>query len=204
MAAVSNGDATNGGATPADPVVHEATGEVPHAMTRIAARVVDVVVMAPAAEGTFPDRWRVLTLRRAAQTRCTGAWEIVHGRIEAGERPAEAARREVFEETGFTVDRLYNLAVNPFYIPAMDTVQLALVFAAIVKADELRNDVVPLSEEHDLACWRTAAEAQQELAWPREHEAVRHAMWLLRSGDAGAVEDVLRSGADREGRIMQG
>jgi len=30
------------------------------------------------------------------------------------------------------------------------------------------------------------------LAWPREHEAVRYAMHLLRDGDAGAVEDVLR------------
>jgi len=116
----------------------------------------------------------------------------VHGRIEAGERPVDAARREVHEETGYAVQRLYSLTVNPFYLPAMDTVQMALVFAAVVDADVAREHDVVLGVEHDRACWRTAEEAQQELAWPREHEAVRHAMWLLRSGDAGAVEDVLR------------
>lgn len=168
--------------------------------TRIAARIVDVVILAPSEDGTtdgttdgplastFPARWRVLALRRAAHTRCTGAWEIVHGRIEAGERPAEAACREVFEETGFTVDRLYSLSVNPFYLSVTDTVQLAVVYAAVLD----RLDIaVRLSEEHDAARWLTAEDAQQILAWPREHEAVRHAMWLLRSGDAGAVEDVL-------------
>lgn len=172
--------------------------------TRIAARIVDVVVLAPAAEGVYPARWRVLTLRRAVGTRCTGAWEIVHGRIEAGERPADAACREVFEETGFRVDRLYNLAVNPFYIPVMDTVQLALVFAAVVDADTLDDDAVLLSEEHDLARWRTADDVQAELAWPREHEAVRHAMWLLRTGDAGAVEDVLRAAVPGRARTGLG
>jgi 8-oxo-dGTP pyrophosphatase MutT (NUDIX family) len=172
--------------------------------TRIAARIVDVVVLAPAPDEAFPARWRVLTLRRAVGTRCTGAWEIVHGRIEAGERPAEAAQREVFEETGFAVDRLYNLAVNPFYIPVTDTVQLALVFAAVVNADVQRDDAVALSEEHDLARWRTADEAEQVLAWPREHEAVRHAMWLLRSGDAGAVEDVLRAAVSGRGERVGG
>lgn len=192
MAGVPNGEAAHDGATRADSARPPVTGDVSRDVTRIAARIVDVVVLAPAPEGVFPARWRVLTLRRAAGTRCTGAWEIVHGRIEAGERPAAAACREVFEETGFAVDRLYNLAVNPFYIPVTDTVQLALVFAAIVPAD-VSDDTVALSEEHDLAGWRTADEALQELAWPREHEAVRHAMWLLRSGDAGAVEDVLRA-----------
>lgn len=160
--------------------------------TRIAARIVDVVILAPSdddtVDRTFPARWRVLALRRAAHTRCTGAWEIVHGRIEAGERPADAARREVFEETGFIVDRLYSLSVNPFYLSVTDTVQLAVVYAAVLDRIDI---AVRLSEEHDAARWLTAEDAQQLLAWPREHEAVRHAMWLLRSGDAGAVEDVL-------------
>ena len=70
--------------------------------------------------------WRVLTLRRAVNVRCTGAWEIVHGRIETGELPADAAVREVQEETGLTVDRLYSLTVNPFYLHQTNTVQLAI------------------------------------------------------------------------------
>jgi dATP pyrophosphohydrolase len=155
--------------------------------TGLAARVVDVVVLAPAGEAGA-SRWRVLTMRRAPGVRCTGAWELVHGTIEPGERPADAARREVQEETGLAIERLYSLAVNPFYLHQRDTIQLALVFAAVVRDAE----PVTLGIEHDAHRWCTPDEACAELAWPREHEAVRYAMHLLRAGDAGAVEDVLR------------
>ena len=154
---------------------------------RVAVGVVDVVVLAPAAPGRR-DRWRVLTMRRAAGGRCTGAWEIVHGRIERGETPADAACREVGEETGLRTQRLYAITVNPFYLPQHDTVQLAVVFAAVVED----AGAVALSAEHDASAWRTPAAAIKTLAWPREHDAVRYAVHLLRTGDAGAVEDVLR------------
>jgi 8-oxo-dGTP pyrophosphatase MutT (NUDIX family) len=153
----------------------------------VAVGVVDVVVLAPAPQGRR-DRWRVLTLRRAAGVRCTGAWEVVHGSIERGETPAQAARREVFEETGMRVQRLYAIAVNPFYLPTRNTVQMAVVFAAVVE----HASAVVLSHEHDHSLWRTPSAAIKALAWPREHDAVRYAMHLLRDGDAGAVDDVLR------------
>ena len=153
--------------------------------------IVDVVVLAPApTSGRRPSAspWRVLTLRRAEGTRCTGAWELVHGRIEAGERPPEAALREVLEETGLTAQRLYSVATNPFYMHRLDTVHLAIVFAVVVDG----NAAITLGPEHDAAVWRTPAAALRCLAWPREHDAVRHALHLLRTGDAGPVEDVLR------------
>lgn len=154
--------------------------------TRIDVRVVDVVVLAPAPEGSA-DRWQVLAMRRAAGTRCTGAWEIVHGRIEAGEGPKDAARREVFEETGLTPSRLYSITVNPFYLHAYDSVQLAVVFAAVVDGDA----PVVLGGEHDAWEWLTPAGAMDRLAWPREHQALQYVLHLLRTGDAGPVEDVL-------------
>lgn len=159
---------------------------IPATDVQIAVGVVDVVVLAPAPSGRR-DRWRILTLRRAAGVRCTGAWELVHGSIEPGESPPAAARREVFEETGLEVQRLYALAVNPFYLPQRNTIQMAVVFAAVVE----HASVVMLSHEHDTTAWRTPTAAIKQLAWPREHEAVRYAMHLLRDGNAGAVEDVL-------------
>lgn len=160
---------------------------IPTADVLISVGVVDVVVLAPAPHGRR-DRWRVLTLRRAVGVRCTGAWELVHGSIEPGERPADAARREVLEETGMVVQRLYTLAVNPFYLTSRNTIQMAVVFAAVVE----HASVVMLSHEHDTTAWRTPTAAIKQLAWPREHDAVRYAIHLLRDGDAGAVEDVLR------------
>jgi dATP pyrophosphohydrolase len=155
--------------------------------TRVTVGVVDVVVLAPAPVGAR-SRWQLLLLRRAPGVRCPGAWEIVHGRLEPGERPAEGALREVREETGLGVARLYSIGVSPFYLPTPDTLQLATVFAAVVEAP-----VPPqLGPEHDRARWCAPGTALRTLAWPREHEAVRHTLHLLRTGDAGAVEDVLR------------
>lgn len=169
-------------------------------LTRVVAGVVDVVVIAPAyptalvpspvrksATVRERDRWKVLTLRRGPNTRCTGAWEIVHGRIEAGEHAENAAVREVGEETGLVVQRLYSITVNAFYLPRASTVQLALVFAAIVD-----HAAVRLGDEHDAFRWRTFSGASKVLAWPREREALNHVQQLLKDGDAGPVEDVLR------------
>ena len=144
---------------------------------------VDVYVIRPLRQG-----WRVLVLQRAVDTRCPTAWETVHGRIEAGEEPEDAALREVAEETGLAVARLYNVTVQPFYLHASHTVQLAVVFAAFV--DEPATFV--LGPEHQAAEWLSTDQALDRFQWPRERDALREIMHLLRSGDGGAAEDVLR------------
>ena len=63
--------------------------------TRIEVGTVDVFVIRPLASG-----WRVLALQRGNDTRCPSAWETVHGHIEPGEEPEQAAVREVREESG--------------------------------------------------------------------------------------------------------
>jgi 8-oxo-dGTP pyrophosphatase MutT (NUDIX family) len=99
----------------------------PNQLTSVVPGVVDVYVIRP-----LPEGWRVLAVRRAMDTRCPGAWETVHGRIEDDERPEAAARREVREETGLEIERLYNVTVQPFYLHMLETIQLAVVFAAFV------------------------------------------------------------------------
>jgi hypothetical protein len=51
---------------------------------------------------------------------------------------------------------------------------------------------VRLGPEHDRAEWVTPDEAAGRLSWPRSVTALRDAVQVLQSGDAGAVEDVLR------------
>lgn len=149
----------------------------------IVAGVVDVFAIRPRADG-----WRVLALQRALDTRCPGAWETIHGRLEPGERPEQAAERELREEAGLEAERLYNITVVPFYLHTFGTVQLACVFAAFVG----EGTEVVLSHEHQAMRWLTVEEALDTFVWPRERQSLREIVQLLGKGDAGAVEDVLR------------
>ncbi len=152
-------------------------------MTDIRVGVVDVFVVDPRTDGL-----RVLVLRRAAGVRCTGAWEVVHGSIEPGESPPQAAHREAVEETGLEVRRLYSIGCHPFYLHRQGVVQMAVVFAAV--ADSAQRPV--LGPEHDAGEWVSLDEALERLAWPRSRAVLRDIEHLLRGGDAGPVEDVLR------------
>ncbi|HEY2066893.1 MAG TPA: ATPase, T2SS/T4P/T4SS family, partial [Gemmatimonadaceae bacterium] len=134
------------------------------------------------------DGWRILTLQRARTTRCPNAWETVHGRIEAGEEPEQAALREVQEETGLQVQKLYNVTVQPFYLHKTHTVEMAVVFAAFVPS----GSTIKLGDEHTRSEWLIPERALERFAWPRERAALRDILLLLKNGDAGPVEDVLR------------
>ena len=158
-------------------------GEPSPSVSQLSIGTIDVYVIRPLRDG-----WRVLVLQRALDTRCPTAWEAVHGHIEDGEEPEDAALREVREEAGLEASRLYNVTVQPFYLHRTHTVQLAVVFAAFV--DE--PAAITLGIEHQRAEWLTVNEALERFQWPREREALREIAHLLRTGDAGPVEDVLR------------
>jgi dihydroneopterin triphosphate diphosphatase len=152
-------------------------------VAQISIGTVDVYVVRPLASG-----WRVLALQRGLDTRCPTAWETVHGRLESGEEPEDAAIREVAEECGLTAERLYSITVQPFYLPKVHTVQMAVVFAAFVAEPA----AVTLGPEHQRFEWLSVDGALDRFHWPREREALREVVHLLNRGDAGPVEDVLR------------
>ncbi len=153
-------------------------------MTSIQVSFVDVYVVRP--NGPALD---VLALRRAPGGRSPGSWETVHGHIEAGETPVEAALRELREETGLEPARLYNLSrVEAFYRHSSDEIALIPVFAGVV---DTGAEARP-SSEHDRVEWLAPAAAAARFAWPRERRALDDVLSILRSGDAGLLEDVLR------------
>jgi len=153
-------------------------------MTSVRVSLVDLYVL----RGAGPSL-ECLVLRRGVNGRCPGSWETVHGHIEPGETPPEAARRELAEETGLAPERLYNLSrVETFYQHRLDEVALVPVFAAFVALEA----TVVTGVEHDRFEWLGPTEARRRFAWPREARALDDVVTLLGSGGAGAVDDVLR------------
>jgi dATP pyrophosphohydrolase len=132
--------------------------------------VVDVVVFRPAAKG-----WLVLALERARDTRCPGAWEMVHGKVEPGESLPDAAKRELFEETGLKPEKLLSITMHSFFLVPNGTVQLAAVFAAVVAPDA----PVVLGDEHARHAWLTPSQARRRFAWPHEARVLDDARKLL-------------------------
>ena len=156
-------------------------------MSDVRVMIVDVYVLRfTHGSGDAPE---VLVLRRARGARSPGGWETVHGHIAEGEEPVAAAVRELKEETGLSPDRLYNLSrVESFYLHRSGVLALIPAFCAIVAADA----TVTISAEHDRSEWLIPEQAAARFSWPREGRALADALQLLRGGDAGPVEDVLR------------
>jgi type II secretory ATPase GspE/PulE/Tfp pilus assembly ATPase PilB-like protein/8-oxo-dGTP pyrophosphatase MutT (NUDIX family) len=144
---------------------------------------IDVFVIRETADG-----WRVLVLQRAEDTRCPGSWEIVHGRVESGELPEDAAAREMREECGLTAERLYAITVQPFYMRGARVVSAAVVFAAFVD----QRSEARLDDEHVAHEWLAPADALERLIWPRSRAVLQEIVDLFGRPDFGTVEDVLR------------
>jgi 8-oxo-dGTP pyrophosphatase MutT (NUDIX family) len=152
-------------------------------VTAIRVALVDVVVFRRV--GTL----EILLLRRSSQGRNPGSWESVHGSIDAGETPIEAARRELREECGAVEGTLYNLSrVESFYRHDRDEVALIPVFAFEVP----RGFEVHLSDEHDRFTWSAPSTAQQQASWPRLRESIAAIEDLIIDRRSATLMDVLR------------
>jgi 8-oxo-dGTP pyrophosphatase MutT (NUDIX family) len=164
-------------------IVYERTTHAGTNLTKISPGVIELFVI----RHNGGD-WRVLVLQRVADGKRPNSWETVYGKIDAREKPAKAAVRELREETGLQPESLYNVTVSSFYLHASNTIQMCITFAAFVSDDA----PVTLGEEHQQFDWLSIDEACERFTWPREAHALRDAHHLLKNGNAASVEDVLR------------
>lgn len=74
------------------------------------------------------DRKRVLLVRQYRLPAEDYLWELPAGRLDAGEKPLQAAKRELIEETGYRAKKWTKLAsffVSPGYVQERMTIFLA-------------------------------------------------------------------------------
>jgi dihydroneopterin triphosphate diphosphatase len=120
--------------------------------------------------------YEVLLLRRARGRIYAGAWRMVGGKVESGERAFQAALRELKEETGLFPERLWSVPfVNQFFDWQSDQVHDIPVFLAQVAP---RSEVT-LDSEHDGFRWIGLDEALGLLEWPGQRKGLEAAQNLL-------------------------
>lgn len=107
-------------------------------------------------------RVEFLALRRGSRKKLPGIWQPVTGKIELLETPAEAAWREVREETGVRPMRFWRLEQITLCLDERGRSLMALpLFAAEIGA----RDTIRLSKEHDDSVFLSAAEAARRYLW---------------------------------------
>jgi dATP pyrophosphohydrolase len=126
------------------------------------------------------DTTEYLLLKRIAAH--GGFWQGVTGGLEAGETLAQAARREVLEETGYErfirfmpLDFRYSFRLDRsrwghLYAPDVETIHEEC-FGAEVGLDQGEPALDP--SEHDAYSWLDVRRALALLRWPENRAALR-------------------------------
>jgi dATP pyrophosphohydrolase len=111
----------------------------------------------------------MLLLRRTRSL--AGEWCQVTGGIEAGETAWQAALREVQEETGLVLDRLYSADIcEQFYEADRDAISLLPVFVGYAGLE----DTVTLNPEHSEFRWVSIADALGMVPFAGQRAVIRH------------------------------
>ena len=123
------------------------------------------------------DRRRVVLLRQWRPAINDWLIEVPAGRIEEGEHPEEAARRELEEEAGYranTLIRIGSLCVSPGYSDEIIHIYLAtdleFVGASPEEGEVIESVIVPLNEALDFVVSQSRTDMKTVAALALTHK----------------------------------
>lgn len=127
----------------------------------------------------------VLILRRSAEQ--GGYWHVVAGGVEPGETAAEAAERELREETGLVTEAVAGVKVTEYVYPLTEepadrrdqhdpsVAEVEVTCFHVTAPDDWEPS---LDWEHDGHLWCAPEEAFATLRWPGTAQALRKLLVL--------------------------
>lgn len=125
------------------------------------------------------EKKRVLLVRQYRLPAGKNLWELPAGRLDPGEKPLQAAKRELIEETGYRARiwrKLASFWVSPGYVQERMTIFLA--------SDLTAGPATPMDDEQIEARWFTRKELQEMIRGGKIEDAktiIGFFMWRSRS-----------------------
>jgi 8-oxo-dGTP pyrophosphatase MutT (NUDIX family) len=119
-----------------------------------------------------------LLLQRAQGKLEGGKWGVPAGKLEDSESPENAAKRELFEETGISSEDAHIQRLNALYIrkPEVDY---------IYHSFKIHLDQIPevcLSDEHQSYLWANSHDIENIALMDGAKEALQHYLQAIREG----------------------
>jgi len=113
------------------------------------------------------DDYKLLALKTSEDKKVyPNIWQCVTGKINANEKPYEAAIRELKEETGIKSKSMYVIdEVSFYYEAAYDRMNIIPIFGIIASSNKIR-----LSDEHQAYKWITSNEILKTFLWNKQKD----------------------------------
>ena len=99
---------------------------------------------------------RILLVRQYRLPANANLWELPAGRLDPGEKPLQAAKRELIEETGYTA-RQWKKLISFYPSPGYVSEKMTIFLATELTAGEAR----PMDDERIESRWFSAKQVEQ-------------------------------------------